>query len=166
MLGFDGRKIGIRKKACGTAGLYKYHICKRRRHAVFAFSGQLFRRRHFERSPRVAPRILPKDPEASATRRLARIASSPQRRWTDLHRHRKRFSYKYFLGYREDRTGLLGGALLPRRIANFYSLAVGGSRLGLTRTLCGDTNGYLEVLDSHRAGFSSPILRTGGFHES
>jgi ubiquinone/menaquinone biosynthesis C-methylase UbiE len=61
-----------------------------------------------------------------------------------------RFSYKYFLGHKEDHTGLLFGALLPRRIANVYSLAARGKPY---KTYTYSVSGYKRLLRS--AGFTS-----------
>jgi ubiquinone/menaquinone biosynthesis C-methylase UbiE len=89
----------------------------------------------------------PKRAQLDALREVHRVLNADGQIYIGIE---NRFSYKYFLGHKEDHTGLLFGSLLPRRIANVYSLAARGKPY---RTYTYSVWGYKRLLRS--AGFTS-----------
>jgi ubiquinone/menaquinone biosynthesis C-methylase UbiE len=96
------------------------------------------------------PKSCQKDPklaQLNVLREVHRVLNADGQIYLGIE---NRFSYKYFLGHKEDHTGLVFGSLLPRRIANVYSLAARGKPYG-TYTYSG--SGYKRLFRS--AGFTS-----------
>ena len=89
----------------------------------------------------------PKLAQLDALREVHRVLNTDGQIYIGI---KNRFSYKYFLGHKEEHAGLLFGSLLPRRIANVYSLAARGKPY---RTYTYSVWGYQRLLGS--AGFTS-----------